>query len=64
MKKVKDNRGGSRAGAGRMPVDDKLIPLTLYFRSSFIDDFGGRDVLRSHILSTYKRKDNLVNKQA
>lgn len=64
MKKVKDNRGGARAGAGRAALDDKLQPITLYFRESFIESFGGRAALRSHILSTYKCKDIIIKKQA
>jgi len=41
METKKDNRGGSRPNAGRKPVKDKVVTLTIYPRKSAIKKAGG-----------------------
>lgn len=41
MKRAKSQRGGARSKAGRKPVADKRVPLTIYPRMSDIAAHGG-----------------------
>jgi hypothetical protein len=43
MKKTKKQIGGARAKAGRKPIEDKKVPLTIYVRQSVIERVGGKD---------------------
>lgn len=49
MSKNKSKRGGVRAGSGRKPVENKLIPVTLYVRESVINQHGGVESLRGYL---------------
>ena len=41
MEEKIDKRGGSRPNAGRKPVKDKVVSLTIYPRKSAIKKAGG-----------------------
>lgn len=47
MKKKK--RGGARRGAGRKPIKDKKIAITIWLKKSFIKEHNGEDRLKQHI---------------
>lgn len=46
IKMNKDKRGGARKGAGRKPIKDRKIPVTLWFRPSEIKKNGGLKKLK------------------
>lgn len=56
MKKHKKNtRGGARSGAGRKPITDKKIPVTVYIRESTIKDVGGMDAARELAINAIEK---------
>jgi len=42
----KNKQGGRREGAGRKPLPEKKIPLTVYKEESTVNRVGGRDQAR------------------
>lgn len=58
---AKSKRGGKRKGAGRKEVEDKKIPITLWFRKSVIQKNYGEDKFKSIIYSNIECKDELLN---
>jgi len=44
MAKKKTTHGGKRKTAGRKPIEDKKIPVVLYFKKSKIDEIGLEDL--------------------
>lgn len=47
MKKKK--RGGARKGAGRKPIIDKSIPITVWIKKSRIKELGGKEKTKQKI---------------
>lgn len=43
MKKIKKH-GGKRKTAGRKPIEDKKVPVVLYFKQSKIKEIGLADL--------------------
>lgn len=52
--------GGARKGAGRKPVADKKVAVTLYIQESIIQSFGGIDNFRDHCYAILI--ENKINK--
>jgi hypothetical protein len=40
-------RGGKREGAGRKPVKDKAVQVTIYLKPSVIKALGGKDAVQT-----------------
>lgn len=55
-KKAIKVHGGARKGAGRKPVEDPKVPVTIYVKESLINSLGGIDSLREEL---YKQVDNM-----
>ena len=51
--KNKTQQGGKRSNAGRKPIDDKKITLTIYPRQSQIDSVGGIEKAKELALSVF-----------
>lgn len=51
-----NQHGGKRNGAGRKPVDDPKIPLTIYIRKSRVKAVGGEDAARTLAIKAIERK--------
>ena len=47
-------RGGFRAGSGRLKVDDKKKPITIYIEESKIQQHGGSALLKKKITKSIK----------
>jgi len=47
MKKSK--RGGARKGAGRKPISDKSIPITVWIKKSKVKELGGKEKTKQKI---------------
>lgn len=58
MKKPK--HGGARTGSGRPKADpeDKKIQITLYFKESDINLFGGKDIVKKQLSKYFENKLN------
>ena len=56
---MKSKRGGKRKGAGRKPLDDKKIPLTLWIIESQINQFG-KDNLKDYLYEFLQTKINRI----
>lgn len=41
--------GGARKGAGRKPVEDPKVPVTIYVKESIINSLGGIEILREEL---------------
>ena len=52
----KQTRGGARIGAGRKPVDDPKIQVSLYVEESIIKAMGGIEELRNDCYLYLKKK--------
>ncbi len=55
-KKASKVHGGARKGAGRKPVEDPKVPITIYVKESLINSLGGIDSLREEL---YKQVSNM-----
>ncbi len=55
-KKAIKVHGGARKGAGRKPVEDPKVPITIYVKESLINSLGGIDSLREEL---YKQVSNM-----
>lgn len=44
MAKKKITHGGKRKTAGRKPIEDKKVPVTIYLRKSVIKTLGVEDI--------------------
>jgi hypothetical protein len=55
-----NKKGGKREGAGRKPVEEKAIPVTIYVRPSIIEEMGGKDeiqnIMKQAVFVAYKKK--------
>ncbi len=51
----KPTRGGARKGAGRKPLADPKIPITIYVEGSIVNELGGIDELKDEIYSFLKK---------
>lgn len=51
MKNKKITHGGKRKSAGRKPVADKKIAVTIYVRESFINSIG-IDAVKEKLIAT------------
>jgi hypothetical protein len=49
QKGKKTKIGGARKGAGRKPVDDPKMVVTLYVKTSIVNAWGGYDEMREEI---------------
>lgn len=54
-KDLRINNGGARTGAGRKPVPDKKLPLTLYLNTSVIELLGGIEAAKAHLYKSIQR---------
>ena len=54
--------GGARKGAGRKPVSDPKIGITIYVEDSIVKAFGGIEEVRNSCYSFLKRKISLKTK--
>jgi len=54
--KKKKSHGGSRKGAGRKPVTDPKIGVTLYIEESIVKALGGIDGIRKECYDFLKKK--------
>ena len=54
----KQKQGGVRKGAGRKPVADPKIQISLYVEESTIKKFGGIEELRNECYAFLKEKTN------
>ena len=52
----KRTHGGPRKGAGRKPVSDRKIQVSLYIEESIINAIGGIETLRDECYSYLKGK--------
>ncbi len=48
-KKAIKVHGGARKGAGRKPVEDPKVPVTIYVKESIINSLGGIEILREEL---------------
>lgn len=48
-KKAIKVHGGARKGAGRRPVEDPKVPVTIYVKESLINSVGGIESLREEL---------------
>ena len=55
MKKEKAH-GGSRKGAGRKPVADPKVGVTLYIENSVVETLGGVEAIRTDCYTYLKSK--------
>lgn len=53
----KKKRGGPRPGAGRKPIEDKKVQLTLYIERSKIDKFGGISSIKTMLITYIDHAD-------
>ena len=53
--KEKTKAGGQRAGAGRKKIEVKKVPVTIYILPAQIDEAGGREVLRTTLVSLLEK---------
>lgn len=53
MKKKKEH-GGARKNAGRKPIEDKKVQLTLYIRQSDVKKLGGLEKTKKHLMQGFK----------
>ena len=58
---AKKSHGGPRKGAGRKPVDDPKIQVSLYIEESIIKAMGGVEELRNDCYSYLKKKVLKIN---
>lgn len=49
LRKVNSNNGGARAGAGRKPVKDKRLALTVYVLGSKVAELGGLKAAKEYL---------------
>jgi len=56
--------GGRREGAGRKPLPEKKIPLTVYKEQSTVDRVGGRDQARQLMSEALDKAAKKKNKSA
>jgi hypothetical protein len=56
------SHGGPRKGAGRKPVDDKKVTLTIYPTQSEIDSVGGIEAAKALALNAIQAKKNILKK--
>ncbi len=54
----RSNRGGARKGAGRKPLSDPKIPVTIYVESSIIKAMGGTEEVKEECYNFLKSKNN------
>jgi hypothetical protein len=52
--------GGARKGAGRKPVSDPKIGVTLYVEESIVNALGGIEAIRSECYEYLKIKANKI----
>lgn len=55
MKKKKQTRGGARPRAGRKPIDDKKVAVTVYIRESRIDALGGMEAVKQLAINAIEK---------
>ena len=48
--------GGARKGAGRKPVDDPKMVITLYVKTSIVNAWGGYEEMRETIYNFLSSK--------
>lgn len=53
----KKQRGGKRAGAGRKPLENKKLQLSLYIERTTIDRYGGITQTRK-VLENFLKHEN------
>lgn len=60
MKKTKKtaSHGGARPKAGRKPVKDKKVQVSLYIKQSRIKEFGGVENLKKEIFKRLQFSDH------
>jgi hypothetical protein len=61
MKKEKAH-GGTRKGAGRKPVADPKIGVTLYIENSIVETLGGVEAIRTDCYAYLKAKAEKIKK--
>ena len=54
--KTKTGLGGQRKGAGRKPVADKKVAVTLYIQDSIVQSYGGLEPFREYCYSLLLQK--------
>lgn len=45
--------GGTRSKAGRKPIEDKKIPITIYLRKSVIETNGGTEEVKEKLTAIF-----------
>lgn len=59
--KTKTGLGGPRKGAGRKPVADKKVAVTLYIQDSIVQSYGGLEPFREYCYQLLASKNEANN---
>ena len=49
----KRTHGGKRKKAGRKPIEDRKIPITIYLKQSIIESNGGSELIREKLTASF-----------